>query len=143
MSPQFGEDAFAVYVAMGSARSFRAIAERYGLALSEVESFALEQRWEERLADLELDGADPARLALLSGHRDMLERHRKLVRAMLTRAAKGLVDNPITSGIQSVRAAELAIQLDRMLATPAARSAADEPSGDPPGFDIWADEDDP
>jgi hypothetical protein len=117
------EDAFARYVGMGVDRSYSAIAKEYAVTKRAVVKHARKERWAERLAEIEKLARETANAKLANDLADMQVRHGKLIKAMAARAAQALQQHPLTSGMDAIRAAEIAIKLERVIAgEPAERS---------------------
>ena len=109
------DGAFETYVNLGSGRSYQAIADTYGVHKRTVVRTAEREAWAARLKSIEQRAREAVdeKLALEMQERKL--RQRKLVVAMASRAAKALVDYPLTSGMEGIRAAERAIKLERLL----------------------------
>ena len=116
MMTKIASDAFDYYVSLGPDRSYRAVAERYGVSKRAVTKRATREGWSERLAAIERAARAEADRRLTETLADMHGRHRRLLRAVSARAAAALRDYPLTSGMEAVRAAESLIRMERLLA---------------------------
>jgi len=109
-------DAFGYYVALGPARSYQAVADHFGVAKRTVVREAARDGWPARLQTIELKARESTDKKLADDLSEMETRHRRMLRAMASRAAKGLSELPITNGMQAIKAAEIVIKLERLLA---------------------------
>ncbi len=108
-------DAFEFYVSLGDGRSYDAVGKQYGVHKRSVQRAANRERWPERLERI-VDAAQ-ARVdeKLIGDMEEMKLRHRKLVRAMASRAAQAIAAYPLEDGMQGIRAGEVAVKLERLL----------------------------
>jgi hypothetical protein len=109
------DEAFAAYVNLGPGRSYQAIADEYGVHKRTVVRTAEREEWAARLAAIERKAREAVDEKLAGELQDRKLRQRKLVVAIASRAAKALFDFPLKSGFEGIRAAELAIKLERLL----------------------------
>lgn len=122
-------DAFALYVALGAARSLELVAASYGLPLDAARAAATRERWEERLSDVERRAEA---LAGPVGARGAGDRHRRMLIAIASKAATELKTFQLTNARDAIRAAELVIRLERMIGDAAPSSVAfEEDARDP------------
>jgi hypothetical protein len=124
MMTKIASDAFDFYVGLGPDRSYRAVAERYGVSKRAVTKRATREGWSERLAAIERAARAEADRRLTETLADMHGRHRRLLRAVSARVAAALRDYPLTSGMEAVRAAESLIRMERLLAGDATERTA-------------------
>lgn len=110
------QDAFPYYVGLGIDRSYKAVAERFGVTKRTVTRTAAREGWMERLAEIERKARETIDEKLTHDVEEMNARHRKILRAMGSRAARALADYPLNTGMEGIRAAEIAIKLERLLA---------------------------
>src|SRR5690349_4329797 len=109
------DEAFAAYVNLGPGRSYQAIADEFGVHKRTVVRTAEREEWATRLAAIEKKAREAVDGKLAGELQDRKLRQRKLVVAIASRAAKGMTDYPITDGMQAIKAAEIAIKLERLL----------------------------
>jgi stress response protein YsnF len=120
------EDAFAYFVSLGSARRYKDVADHFKVSLRTVVTASKRENWPERLAKIERDAQANADLKLQETVEAMRLRHSKMLRAMATRAAKALQEYPLSTGMEGMKAAEMVIKLERLLAgEPTERTAMD------------------
>ncbi len=110
------EDAFGYFVSLGAARRYQDVVDHYKVSKRTVVAAAKRENWAERLAKIDRDAQVNADLKLQETVEAMKIRHSKMLRAMATRAAKGLQEFPLTTGMEAIKAAEMVIKLERLLA---------------------------
>jgi hypothetical protein len=115
MNRKLPSDAFDHYVAMGDHRTYAAIAKQFGVSKRCVTKRAAKEEWTERLAKIQADKRVITDRQMSEGLAEMQERHMKIVRLMAGRALEGLKNNPIDNGMDAMRAADLAVKLERLL----------------------------
>ena len=111
-------DAFEVYVAMGEGRSYRLLAERYGVTKRAVTKLAARERWSERLEEIQRKARERADDRLVDRIDEMQARHLKTLKAVNARVLAALKQYPLASGMEAVRAADLLIKLERSILAP-------------------------
>ncbi len=116
MSGRIPSDAFEFYVALGPGRSYQAVASHYGVTKRAVAKKATQEGWQERLDKVEREAQERSDRRLVDTLGEMRERHLKTVRAIHSRALTGLKEYPLSTGMEAIRAAELAIKLERLIA---------------------------
>ncbi len=109
-------DAFALYVGMGQDRTYEAVAKHYGLCKRTILRAAIRDRWQQRLEDIEREAQAATDAKLAKAMLDMNMRHRKLLLGIASRAAQALSQFELKSAMEAVRAAEVAVKLERLLA---------------------------
>ena len=109
-------DAFAFYVALGADRSYQLVAEHFKVSKRAVQKAANREDWAGRLEAIEKKTRElnDAKLADTMHDRDM--RHRKMILAMASRAAKAIQEHTLDSCMDGIKAAEVAIKLERLIA---------------------------
>jgi hypothetical protein len=117
-------DAFDFYVSLGPGRSYRAVASRYGVGKRAVTKHAATENWIGRLAKIEEEVREKSEKKLVETLEEMRTRHLQMVRAMQARALVALKSFPLTSGMEAIKAGELSIKLERLLAGEASERTA-------------------
>jgi len=115
-SSKIPDESFEFYVGLGPGRSYEAVAAHYDVSKNGVAKKAARDNWTERLVRIERDVQDRMDRKIADSIEDMRERHLKAAKAMMGRAIKGMQEFPLTSGMEAIRAAELAIKLERLIA---------------------------
>lgn len=116
MNRKLPADAFAFYCALGSERSYEAVARNFQVAKKTVVRAADREQWQSRLEAIERKAREATDSKLADDLHDMSLRHRKLLMAMAARAATAIQSFPLENGMQGIRAAELVIKLERLVA---------------------------
>ena len=109
-------DAFDFYVALGSDRSYQRVAERYDVSKRGVAKHAGRENWPSRLDRIEREVRERSDEKLVESLEKMRTRHLQTVRAIQARALAGIKEHPLSTGMEAVKAAELAIKLERLIA---------------------------
>jgi hypothetical protein len=120
------DDAFTQYVALGPERSYDALAKRLHVGKRSITRLAAREHWQERLAKIE----EQARARLDDKLTDTLQeinaRHLKIVRAIQAKALSALQSIALDSGMDAVRALDIAIKHERLIfGEPSERAAVD------------------
>jgi hypothetical protein len=116
MTKKLPSDAFETYVAMGHARSYQALAEKYQMSKRAIVNRATRERWSERLGQIESQARVISDKKLSETLADMQERHAKTLRVMHARVIEALKEFPMTNCMDAIRAAESVIKLERLMA---------------------------
>jgi hypothetical protein len=114
-------DAFDFYAAQGEHRSYQATADKFGVSKTAITKCAKREGWGERLAKIEADARAISDRKLTESLAEMQERHLKIVKAMSARVLSGLRDYPLADGMDAIRAADMVIKLERLLAGEASK----------------------
>jgi transposase-like protein len=109
-------DAFETYVGLGPGRSYQALADKLGVHKRTIVRHAKKEKWTERLTSIQEQARTSTDKKLAETLEEQHARHLKLLRAMSVRAATALRDFPLTTGMEAMRAAELVIKLERLIA---------------------------
>ena len=115
MRARIPDEAFDFYLGLGPDRTYEAVAKRFKVSLGGVKKVALRESWQARLAEIEDEVQARLDKRFADEAEEMRDRHLKTVRAMMGRALKGLQQYPLASGMEAIRAAELAIKLERLI----------------------------
>jgi transposase len=108
-------DALEYYFALGPGRSYRAVADHFGVSKTGVANRARKDGWPGHVADRER--AAEARLAESADAAldDVAQRHLKLVRFVQRKALEKLRSLPMGTTAEAVRALELGIRYERII----------------------------
>ena len=109
-------DAFSYFVALGPGRTHQAVADHFEVNIRTVQRTAKAEDWSGRLASIEKQARQATDQTLADDLAEMNLRHRKLLRAMAARSAKALNEFQLKDGMQAIKAAEIVIKLERLLA---------------------------
>ena len=124
MKSKIPSDAFDHYVAQGVGRSYQATADHYGVSKCAITKCAKRENWVERLAKIEADARAISDRALTESIAEMQERHAKTLKAIHARSIEALRAYPIDNCMDAVKAAELVIRLERLMAGEASKRTA-------------------
>lgn len=116
-------DAFAYYIALGPERSYAAVAKKYGASKQAVQKAADAEQWTARLESIETAVQEETAELLKETLVEMRARHLKTLRAVHSRAVEALRDKRFDSAIEGVRALDVAIKLERLIAGEASTRA--------------------
>ena len=115
MTAKIPAEAFEHYVSLGPGRSYTAVAQRYGVTKRAVAKRAQTEGWRARLERIEHEAQERGDRRLVEALEEMRERHLMTAKAIHARALTALKQYPLTSGMEAIRAAELAIKLERLI----------------------------
>lgn len=121
MKSRIPSDAFDFYVAQGEHRSYQATADHYGVSKCAISKCAQRESWAERLAKIESEARSISDRKLTESLADMQERHAKTLRAIHVRAIEALRAYPIDNCVDAVKAAEMVIRMERLMAGEASK----------------------
>ena len=124
MSRKIPADAFEFYVGLGEERSFERVAQRFGVSKRAITSCAGREGWTDRLAAIEQESRRLNDRKLAEAMKEARSRHLKTIRAINVRALEALKQYPVTSAMDAIRAAEIAIKLERLVAGEATERTA-------------------
>lgn len=116
MTRKIPDDAFERYVVLGPQRSHRALAEELGVSKRAITKCAVREDWAGRLTKIEQTAREKSDQKLTESFEQMRDRHLVTLKAMHTRALTALMQYPIDNGMDAMRAAEMAIKLERLVA---------------------------
>jgi hypothetical protein len=103
-------------MSLGPQRSYRAVAAKFGVTKRAVTKFAAANDWSERLDQIEAEAREKSDQELAETVQEMRTRHLKTLRAMSTRALAAMKEYPLTSAMEAIKAAEITIKLERLVA---------------------------
>ena len=115
MTNRIPADAFEYYVSLGPDRSYVSVAEHYGVSKRAIVKRASVEHWAQRLEKVEAIAREKSDVKLGDALADMRDRHLKTLQVMNMRALEALKNYSLTSGMEAMRAAEMAIKLERLI----------------------------
>lgn len=126
MKRKIPPEAFAFYVSLGVARSYQAVADRFGASKSAVAEIAERERWSERIREIEKKSGEAATKQAVDAIAEMNSRHLKLMKAIQARALETLKSMPIEDASAAVAAMIAACKQERIiLGEPSERTAVE------------------
>jgi hypothetical protein len=115
MARKLPQDAFDFYLGLGAARSYQATADRFGVTKKAVTKRATKEGWQERAAEIERKARVAIDQKASESIEVMNERHLKAVRLVQARAIDALKSMPLASGMEAVRALDMALRQERLI----------------------------
>ena len=108
-------EAYSVYLALGTERSYQALAERYGVSKTAIVKRAKKERWQQRLSDLDRQARERAEEKAVDEMGAVRERHLKEARFLQSRALTALKNLPPEKGIRAAAALNIAWKHELLL----------------------------
>jgi hypothetical protein len=119
-------EAFSVYLGLGAARSYDAVAHRYGVTKRAVTNLAVREGWQTKLIDLEREARVRAEQRVQETLEEMNSRHLKTVQLIQKKALDALRTMPLNSAMDAVKALSLSVEKERLIrGEPTDRTALD------------------
>ena len=113
MTRKIPSDAFDCYVSMGEGRSYEKVASKYGVSKRASTDCAKREEWGERLENIEKESRQMSDKKLAEAMQEMRERHLRTIKAMNVRALEAMRQYPLATGMEAMKAAEMAIQVQK------------------------------
>jgi len=107
------QEMFQAYVAMGDSRSYRRIAEQFGISKPAVTTIAMKYEWMARLRVIDAEARREADKKLTDARVEAHERHLKFAKLIQTRAVQGLQAHQFDSARDSAKALVEGVKLER------------------------------
>lgn len=107
-------DAFEIYFALGDRRSLAAVAEKLGVSKRTVSRRASEEKWSERIVEIEKKARVHVEEHAVESLAAMRTRHIKILEAMQRKALETLRQVPMQSAYQAVRTLVATIEQERL-----------------------------
>ena len=126
MTRKLPADAFESYLALGPARTYEAVAERFGVCKRSVCARAKVERWQEKVAERERQTRQQGEKNAVESLEAMNERHLRLVRLIQNRAIEALKKMPLDNASAAAKALAAAVEQERVIrGEPSDRSVID------------------
>ena len=93
------EDAFAIYAALGSQRSYQAVADHFGVTKRAVTDLAQRDNWQERIAKIDEAVRQRGDERATESLEQMTERHTKILKALQKRGLETLTTTTMSSAV--------------------------------------------
>lgn len=106
-------DAFLFYVALGAARSYKAVADEYGISARAVSFLAKRFHWKERLDEMESRTMERLTTIEADTIADARARHLASLRLLQNKAVRGIVRHDARSLGEARRALVAGIKMER------------------------------
>ena len=108
-------NAFDHFLSLGLSRSYQSVADWCGVSKQAVTRLAKEERWLERVAELERKARDKSEEKFVETLEAMNERHLKTLRVIQGKALEALKNFSLESAMEAVRALDLSIKHERII----------------------------
>ena len=115
MGTRIPPDAFDYYFSLGADRSYKAVADRYGVTKRAVTKVAAREGWQQRAAGLESQVREATDKKTVETREQMNSRHLKSLKIIQGKALEALRSMPIESAIDAVRSLGLSIKQERLI----------------------------
>lgn len=115
MARRIPPEALAFYLRLGRDRSYQAVAEHFGVSKQAVTRLAKKEDWQLRAEEADRQLARNEEAKAIESLEAMRERHLKGLRAIQAKALEALRSMPLASGMDAVRALDLAIKHERVI----------------------------
>lgn len=120
------EAAFEYYTKLGPKRSYRAVADRFGVSKQSVTKLARRNDWQGALEKVEKEAQDTAVQRARESLEAMNDRHLQMLRVVQRKALEALQAMPLTTAMEATRALDMAIAKERLVrGEPSDRTAVD------------------
>ncbi len=124
MSAKIPNEAFEYYVGLGAARSYQAVAEKYGVSKQAITKCATREHWQDRLEAIEVRARERSDQKSVESVDEMNQRHLKMLAVVERKALEALRSFPMSTAMEAVRALEIAMRQTRLIrGEPTERSA--------------------
>ncbi len=108
-------ESFEFYVSLGTERSYRAVAEKYGVSKRAVVDHARTECWIERLQRIEAEARERSEQRLVETIEEQRTRHLKTLRALHGRAIEALRTHTLDSCMEAAKVIEMVVKLERLI----------------------------
>ena len=115
MTRKIPPDAFDHYFSLGIARSYRAVAAKYGVSKQSITKCAGRERWQERLAAIEEKARHSSTEQSLETLERMTQRHLQTLKVIQGKALQALKSMPLATAMEAVRALDMTIGKERLI----------------------------
>jgi hypothetical protein len=108
-------DAYEYYFSLGPSRSYKAVADYYGVTKRAVCKRAMKENWQARIAEREIRVRDTVAKRTEETLEEMMERHLRQVKAIQGRAIEALRSMPLNTAMEACRALGQAMTEERKI----------------------------
>lgn len=103
------------YISLGPQRSYQAVAKHFGVNTRSVAKRAKKEEWQRRVAEIEAKARQVSEQRAQETLEEMNTRHLKSVRVIQAKALEALRSLPLASGMDAVRALDMALKHERLV----------------------------
>jgi len=115
MRKKIPPEAFEYYFALGAGRSYRAVAEHFGVSKTAVANAADREGWQKQVERRDEKVRANAEEKSVETREEMCERHLKMLRLIQGKAIEALRQMPVQSAMDAIRALGLTIREERVV----------------------------
>ena len=115
MAKKIPDDAFSQYLALGSRRSYEAVARHFSCSKKAVTRRATKEGWQARVVEIERKAQTQLDEKAAESIEAMNSRHLRSLKAVQGKALEALKNMPIDSAMDAVRALDLSIRQERLI----------------------------
>lgn len=108
-------DAFEFYFSLGPGRSYRTVADKYGVSKTAVSDAAKRENWQKRILDLERQANEAMEKRMAETLEEMSERHLKICKLIQRKALESLRSMPLDNALAAARALDTSIKTERLI----------------------------
>lgn len=143
MTSKLSNDAFAFYIGLGAGRSYRAVADHFGVDKKTVIRRAATETWQQRIVEIDRKAREGSEQKVAESLEAMNDRHLKTLRAIQGKALEALRSMPITSASDAIRALVETMRQERLVrGEPSERTAVSVEDTIRREYDRWLARDD-
>jgi hypothetical protein len=113
MNRKIPPEAFTYYVGLGTARSYDAVATKYGVSKRAVTKCATREHWQERFARIQQEAREKAEKRAVESMEQVTSRQLTALKFMFGKALETLRTSSLDSAMDAVRTALLCIKQER------------------------------
>ena len=114
MNRKIPPDAFSFYYSLGTGRTYRAVAQEYGVTKQAVAKLAAKDGWQARVQRIDQQAAERTEAQLTETVEAMNVRHIKMLKLVQGRALEALKVVPLTTAMEAVRSLDMSIRQERL-----------------------------
>jgi hypothetical protein len=108
-------DAFTYYASLGPARSYEAVAKKFGVTKRGIFEHARRERWPDRIAEVERRAREEADAKAQESLEEMNDRHLREARLLQAKAIEGLKSGRIEALAPCTKAMHTGVQMERLV----------------------------
>jgi hypothetical protein len=143
VTSKLAHDAFAYYIGLGAGRSYRAVADHYGVDKKTVIRRAAAEDWQKRILEIDRKAREGTEQKAQESLEAMNDRHLKTLRAIQGKALEALRLMPITSASDAIRALVETMRQERLVrGEPSERTAISVEDTIRREYERWMERDD-
>lgn len=115
MNRKLPSDAFDFYFALGTSRSYQAVATKYGSSKRAVTRLAVREEWQGRIERCEREARERSNTKAVETLEVMQEKHLKALQFVMGKAIDALRAQPLETAMEAVRSIEMVIRQERLV----------------------------